>query len=925
MEIYKLFARPDRELACKIIIDGQEYNDEYVKNLKIVSGLSGADTFEIGSFMSTLKLTLIDKDANFNSSQFVGKTAKVEIGIKTEIEVGFDIEKIFIYEKVGEFILSTPTKNGYEWVITGNDLMEKLGKKYECSIEFPTTYKAILQDISNQCGVSLSDNLINCTGDYSALNNTIKYKPNFYDATCRDVVAQIAEILTGWAYIDVDTQKLDVSLVKEEDDRITIDDNNLIEFKEFKTKNDDSKILVDSYKVIQNGAEDFDYQIDNPHKFYFVDNMFIQGNPETFTQFEKVTRFSSLSALNIKFNGNPCVKQNKILSINSSGIDYKFIPLMRTLNYDGGLSEEYICNQIEYELRADRKKQLVRHIEKVDARLLVLDDKIESKVSSDEVQSLIEQTKDEIDLSITNKVSETEEKITNLSLKTESIESEVKKKVSSSDYETKIGEIETEQREQRSLITQTEQGILSTVSDKIDLVQTNMGTLVDGVNETTKNLTSKMSTIEQKADSIELKVKSVNRNLCTESEEYKTGNDIYFATERLLANVEYRVEFYVVNANNVEDIYIYGNTLPKKKTRYGKNIHKVKYNEDKNSVNIYPCGSDGRIRSVYVYKDDGNVLSDEIISFINLTPESAKIKAYKIELDGDVVVHSINEDSSTTIQGGKIRAGSITANEIASDTITSAELKSGSITTDILYPGAQNRIVLEQGYSPGSNNCKSIDSNGDAIRFKYNAGNYLKVDNRGTSFLRNGTVQASIGGAYTGMAVKDGTIMCLENNEYSMNCRQGDNFFVLTGGRQAIYADSGGAYAAAFVQTSDVRSKENVCLIDDTRLMFKNLDIKNEKLTSEEIIDFVKNTKFYTYNFRGLDKPKFSTLTQDVKNEKIKNVLVHKASGINKYDSLDLYSYISMLHLALQKEIERNDNLENRLKKLEDIMFKDGI
>ncbi len=69
----------------------------------------------------------------------------------------------------------------------------------------------------------------------------------------------------------------------------------------------------------------------------------------------------------------------------------------------------------------------------------------------------------------------------------------------------------------------------------------------------------------------------------------------------------------------------------------------------------------------------------EVISSINQSAEEIQISANKVNISG--VITAINNDTSTTINGGKIATGSITASKIASNTITSSQVNSSIITT----------------------------------------------------------------------------------------------------------------------------------------------------------------------------------------------------------------------------------------------------
>lgn len=69
----------------------------------------------------------------------------------------------------------------------------------------------------------------------------------------------------------------------------------------------------------------------------------------------------------------------------------------------------------------------------------------------------------------------------------------------------------------------------------------------------------------------------------------------------------------------------------------------------------------------------------EVISSINQSAEAVKVKANKIEIDG--VLTAINNNTTTTINGDKITAGSITTNQIKTGAVTADKVSSDVITT----------------------------------------------------------------------------------------------------------------------------------------------------------------------------------------------------------------------------------------------------
>jgi hypothetical protein len=82
-----------------------------------------------------------------------------------------------------------------------------------------------------------------------------------------------------------------------------------------------------------------------------------------------------------------------------------------------------------------------------------------------------------------------------------------------------------------------------------------------------------------------------------------------------------------------------------------------------------------------VKDNSGNVTVASIIAAVNSDQSSVKISANKINLDGSVIVSSIN-NGSTIIDGGKIDASTLTVTNISA---TSGTVGGWSISNDRLY------------------------------------------------------------------------------------------------------------------------------------------------------------------------------------------------------------------------------------------------
>ena len=252
-------------------------------------------------------------------------------------------------------------------------------------------------------------------------------------------------------------------------------------------------------------------------------------------------------------------------------------------------------------------------------------------------------------------------------------------------------------------------------------------------------------------------------------------------------------------------------------------------------------------------------------------------------------------------------------NNIAWD--TNGNIRLPKITTDAIYPGNSERIVLERGYEPGSNDAKSIDATGDAIRLKYNASGYLSVSATGITGYRAGVRKFATAGPFDGVSVASGAVMNIEDPS-SIMVVQSNSFWVRCGGSAVLIADNEGVYSRTAKLSSDAKLKENLSKLDDTTVIRKNDNVKFNNLTSDDVFDFLKNTSLFNYNFKRQDKPKFSLVAQLVKGP-VRNVIVDY-NKINNTYAIDVYNYASIIHAGVQVEIKKREAMEDKVSKLEE-------
>ena len=231
----------------------------------------------------------------------------------------------------------------------------------------------------------------------------------------------------------------------------------------------------------------------------------------------------------------------------------------------------------------------------------------------------------------------------------------------------------------------------------------------------------------------------------------------------------------------------------------------------------------------------------------------------------------------------------IKTNMIEAGAITAEKIRSGEITTDFLYPGTSERIILERGYSPGSNDCKSIDANGSAIRLKVNAGTYIAMRSSGGV------------GMYSG---GDLFFNFNPNEEWIYNGgeRAGSGVLSLYDARVTM----GWLQYYIYSVRSDRRVKDNIKYIEDGP----------GSINKSNIFDFVKTINLATYQYKKFSGSNLSMIAQDVQRFRfIQDYLVVKDS--DGLLSINMGNYTSMLHIALQEEIKKREALEDRVGKLE--------
>ena len=269
---------------------------------------------------------------------------------------------------------------------------------------------------------------------------------------------------------------------------------------------------------------------------------------------------------------------------------------------------------------------------------------------------------------------------------------------------------------------------------------------------------------------------------------------------------------------------------------------------------------------------------------------------------GNLVIGSKIDECIQLGDDGRAIIPMIKTKMIEAGAITSEKIETGAITTDLLYPGRNERIVLERNYFPGSNDCKSIDTNDNGIRLKANADTYYCVRNNG------------IHEAYSRFGI------WMKYDPYKgTGGHQGLNNYVYTKGNVDFYDATVNVTWLRYYggdTLSDVSVKENIKFLDSDFIYRENKDIKIPDLTVDDIVKFLKETRMATYDFKYFKVNNFSLIAQNIlKFKNVSNFLISK--GNDKKLAVNLYAYTSMLHVGIQEVFKKNEELEKRVNTLE--------
>lgn len=342
----------------KYVVEGKEYI-ETLNNFKFQNMINPNNEITIGNTCSS--------GVTFSIYMPTISLENKEITIFEGVKVGAEIK----YIKLGIFTVTKQTSNGEYTSYEAYDRMYKADMPYFSDMAFPSTDKAILNEICGKLGISLATNI--------ATAHTINDKPQGY--TYREIIGYMAMLQGCNAVINSDGN---------------------LELRWYK----DSGYILDGHKYYQQGvtfttSKDFIIQkltCNNTKSGDKETSTITSGSGATGLNFanpfmtqaildevyKKIGGFT-FRPLTVKFIGDWRLEVGDIITVNKGGVDYK-VPIMQiTHECDGGLMDTVTSiGQSDTENTSVASGPITKQMERYYADLILVNKALINKLSVDE-------------------------------------------------------------------------------------------------------------------------------------------------------------------------------------------------------------------------------------------------------------------------------------------------------------------------------------------------------------------------------------------------------------------------------------------------------------------------------------------------------------------------------------------------------------
>lgn len=341
----------------KYLVDGKEYN-QTLNEFKYSNIINPNNSISIGNTCSS--------SVAFSIYMPTVSLENKEITIFEGVKVGTEIK----YIQLGIFTVTKQTSDGEYTSYEAYDRMYKADMPYFSDMTFPSTDKAVLNEICGKLGISLATNIVT--------THTISDKPQGY--TYREIIGYMAMLQGCNAVINSDGN---------------------LELRWYK----DSGYVLDGHKYYQQGvtfttSKDFIIQkltCNNTKSGSTEQSEITSGDGATGLSFanpfmtqaildevyKKIGGFT-FRPLTVKFVGDYRLEVGDIITVSKGGVDYK-VPIMQiTHECDGGLMDTVTSiGQSDTENTSVASGPITKQMERYYANLLVVNKALINKLDVD--------------------------------------------------------------------------------------------------------------------------------------------------------------------------------------------------------------------------------------------------------------------------------------------------------------------------------------------------------------------------------------------------------------------------------------------------------------------------------------------------------------------------------------------------------------
>lgn len=342
----------------KYVVDGEEYT-ETLNNFKFQNIINPNNEITIGNTCSS--------GVTFSIYMPAISLENKEITVFEGVKVNEEIQ----YIQLGIFTVTKQTSDGEYTSYETYDRMYKADMPYFSDMAFPSTDKAILNEICGKLGISLATNIVTA--------HTISDKPQGY--TYREIIGYMAMLQGCNAVINSDGN---------------------LELRWYK----DSGYVLDGHKYYQQSvtfttSKDFIIQkltCNNTKSGSTEQSQITSGDGATGLSFanpfmtqaildevyKKIGGFT-FRPLTVKFVGDYRLEVGDIITVNKGGVDYK-VPIMQiTHECDGGLMDTVTSiGQSDTENTSVASGPITKQMERYYADLILVNKALINKLSVDE-------------------------------------------------------------------------------------------------------------------------------------------------------------------------------------------------------------------------------------------------------------------------------------------------------------------------------------------------------------------------------------------------------------------------------------------------------------------------------------------------------------------------------------------------------------